>query len=165
MSKGVREFDSESQAKRLERAAEQLTELLRRPESARSLRTAPGANQWSAMQIVGHTVEIIPYWMRHCEAIVVAGGSPHTFGRAHDAPERVAGIERFASGDRAEALQALNDVVRAAAAAIRRMPEADRRRRGIYAKGGECTVAGIIERFVVAHAEEHVAQARDALRA
>ncbi len=155
----------ESQARRLEVVAERLTELLRRPEAARFLRAAPGENEWSSAQVLGHTVEMIPYWMGHCEAMIAAGEPPHTFGRTFDAPERVAGIGRFASGNPEEVLQALNGAVRAAAGRIRGMSEEERRRKGVYTKGGEFTVAEVIERFLVAHAEDHLAQVRAALGA
>ena len=40
----------------------------------------------------------------------------------------------------------------------------ERGRTGLHAKGGGITVAEAIERFLVAHAEEHLAQVQAALR-
>ena len=164
MTAGRKVPSAESQARRLERVAEEMTSLLRRPDVAWLLRNAPDVDNWSAMQILGHTVEMIPYWMRHVQAMVAAGGTPYRVGRGADAPERLAGIERGAAGDPVEMLRQLEREVRAAAGAIRRMTAEERRRAGVHAKGGTITVAEAVERFIVAHAEEHLAQVQAALR-
>ncbi len=68
MTASVEENPGEAQARRLERMNEQLAALMRQPDVARRLRTAPGENEWSAMQTVGHVAEMIPYWLSHCRA-------------------------------------------------------------------------------------------------
>src|SRR5262249_4903658 len=50
----------EAQAKRLERVYEEVAKLLREPGVAALLRTPPGGSEWSAMQTLGHTTEMIP---------------------------------------------------------------------------------------------------------
>ncbi len=109
----------EAQAQRLEQVSEHMSALLRRPEVAQRLRTIPGENEWSALQIVGHMVEMIPYWMNHCRTLIAATGEPPRFGRTLDAPERLAGVERGALGDPDGLLRVLNDEVQAAATTIR----------------------------------------------
>ena len=52
----------EPQARRLESVYEQLTKLMVHPDAIRRLRAA-GDNEWSVMQVLGHVVEMIPYWM------------------------------------------------------------------------------------------------------
>jgi hypothetical protein len=164
MTAGQKGTPAESQARRLEKVAEEMTRMFRRPEVAWLLRNAPDVNDWSAMQILGHTVEMIPYWMHHIQAMVAAEGSPYRVGRTPDAPERLAGIERGVAGDPDEMLRQLAHEVRAAAGAIRRMTVEERGRAGVYAKGGAITVAEAVARFIVAHAEEHLAQVQAALR-
>jgi hypothetical protein len=51
---------SETQARRLESVYAQLMTLLHRPEVTQRLRTAPGNDEWSALQVLGHMVEMIP---------------------------------------------------------------------------------------------------------
>ena len=87
------------------------------------------------------------------------------FGRTLDAPERLAGVERGASGELSELLGALGEEVEAAVRAIGSMSTLERARKGMHVRQGEMTVADILERFIVAHAEDHLQQAQAALRA
>src|SRR5262249_56918612 len=87
----------EAQARRLERVYEQAMKLLREPTVASRLRAAPGENEWSAMQALGHMTEMIPYWLHHCRALIGAIGAPPTFGRTTGSPERLAGVAHGAS--------------------------------------------------------------------
>jgi hypothetical protein len=152
----------EPQARRLESVCEQLTTLLVYSDSIRRLR-ATGDKKWSVMQILGHMVEMIPYWLGHCRVLIAATAEPPVFGRGPNAPERMAGIERGSNGDPKELLGLLNDEVEAAARAIREMSAAERSKKGLHIKLGELTVADSVERFIVAHAEEHLEQIRAAL--
>jgi hypothetical protein len=79
------------------------------------------------------------------------------------APERLAGIERGSNRDPKELLGLPNDEVKAATQAIREMSTSERSKKGIHIKFGEMTVADSVERFIVAHAEEHIEQIRAAL--
>lgn len=152
----------EPQARRLESVNEQLTTLLVHSDAIGRLR-ATGDNEWSVLQILGHMVEMIPYWLGHCRVLIAATAEPPVFGRGPDAPERMAGIERGSNGDPKELLGLLNDEVEAAACAIREMSAAERSKKGIHIKLGEFTVADSVERFIVAHAEEHLEQIRAAV--
>lgn len=153
----------EAQARRLEAAAEQIASLLRQPDVAQRLRSNPGENEWSAMETVGHVIEMIPYWLDHCRKLIAATGDPPQFGRTLDAPERLAGVERGAKGDPDELIRLLREEARSAAQTIRNWSETDRAKKGIHNRRGEMTVGEVIEHFVVAHAEDHVNQIRAAL--
>ncbi len=164
MAANIEEHSGEAQARRLEHVYDQVATVMRQPDVAQRLRAAPGENEWSAMQVLGHMVEMIPYWLNHCRALIVAAGEPPRFGRTLEAPERLAGVERGAIGNPDELLRQLSDEVQAAAHAIRHMSPAERGKKGIHLRRGEMTVADVIEEFVVAHAEEHLAQVQIALR-
>jgi hypothetical protein len=56
------------------------------------------------MQVLGHMVEMIPYWLRHCRVLIAATEEPPVFGRGPDAPEGLAGIERGSNRDPKELL-------------------------------------------------------------
>jgi uncharacterized damage-inducible protein DinB len=156
------ENSGEAQARRLENVYEQTAAWLRQPDVAQRLR-AGGENEWSAMQILGHLVEMIPYWLSHCHTIITAT-EPPVFGRSLDAPERLAGVEHGAAGEPDQVLDALHEAVQSAGQTIRAMSPADRNRKGMHASRGEMTVAEIIETFIVVHAESHLAQLQAALR-
>ena len=153
----------EAQARRLENVSEQLTLLLRQPDVARRLRAAAGEVEWSAMQIFGHLVEMVPYWLGQCRVLLTAA-EPPTFGRELDAPERMAGPERGASGDMEGLLGLWHANVTTATQTIRQMSAVERSMKGQHVRRGEMTVADIVEFFIVAHAEEHLAQMRAALQ-
>ena len=76
MTAGTEENPAEAQARRLENIYEQLAALLRRPDVAQRLRAAPGESEWSAMQTLGHTAEMIPYWLSHCRTLIAATAEP-----------------------------------------------------------------------------------------
>jgi hypothetical protein len=163
MAANIDENPGEAQARRLERVSEQLTALLNQPEVARRLRTAAGENEWSVMQVLGHLVEMLPYWLSQCR-MLIAATEPPSFGRTLDAPERLAGVERGATGEPDELLPLLQDEIQVAARALRQMSTVERRKQGLHARRGEMTVADIVEVFIVAHAEEHLAQVQTILR-
>ena len=154
----------ESQARRLERVYEDIARLLRDPGLRSRLRTSPGGSEWSSMQTLGHVTEMIPYWLAHCRTLIAATGAPPSFGRTHGSPERLAGIAHGASADPDALLRQLHEAVTTAAGAIRRFTAAERARRGVSTERGEMTVGDAVEAFIVAHAEEHLAQVQAALR-
>jgi uncharacterized damage-inducible protein DinB len=164
MTPHTAENTGETQAKRLERVYEEVAKLLREPKVASRLGTAPGENEWSAMQTLGHMTEMIPYWLHHCRILIAATGDPPTFGRTPGSPERLDGVARGAAAQPDVLLAQLQDDVRAAAGTIRRLSTAERSKRGINPGRGEMTVADVIESFIVSHAEEHLAQVQAALR-
>jgi len=156
--------DHSPQAERLEHACEQLAAALQAPHVAQRLRAAPSASDWSALQVLGHVVEMIPYWLQQCQLLIDAEGAPPHFGRSLDSAERLAGVARGTAETPAELLHALDREVKTAAGAIRGMSPDMRDRVGIHPRQGEMTVQQIIETFVVAHAEDHLAQVRAALQ-
>jgi uncharacterized damage-inducible protein DinB len=155
---------AQAQAQRLERVVAQLDSLLRQPEVAERLRTHPGEDEWSVMQILGHLAESVPYWLDNCHNLIVATGKPPTFGRRLDAPERLVGVEIGATGEIDEWLPRVEGEIMAAAQAIRHMSPAERSKIGLHIRDGEITVAQVIERFIVTHVEGHLAQIQAALR-
>ncbi len=156
---------AETQAQRLGSVYEQLEALLRQPDVVLRLRQPASGTEWSAMQILGHIVEMIPYWLTHCRVIIAASGEPPQLGRSLDAPERLEGVERGAVGDPDEVMQLLREEMRAAMGAIRSMSPVERDKKGVHIRRGEMTVTEIIEVFVVSHSEDHLAQVRVTLGA
>ena len=164
MTAPAKESSGEAQANRLERVYEEVAKLLSEPAVASRLRTPPGGSEWSAMHTLGHMTEMIPYWLKHCQTLIAATGTPPTFGRTAGSPERLAGIARGASADPGVLLDRLHAEVRTAAGVIRRLSPVERGKRGISTEHGEMTVAQAVEAFIVDHAEEHLAQVQAALR-
>ena len=164
MAADIRASSGEAQAQRLESVYEQLSRLLHHPDVVQHLRAAPGEQEWSALQVIGHMVEMIPYWLDHCHRLIAATLEPPQFGRTLDAPERLAGVEAAATRDTNALLDQLKQVVEAAAKDIRHMSEFERGKAGIHLRQGQMTVADAIEQLIVRHAEAHLVQVQAALK-
>ena len=127
-----------------------------------SLAAAFGAEpeaQWGPREVLAHIVEMLPFWLGELERVVDGNGvAPVPFGRTADDPLRIGLIARewtlplrvlFARIDRGIAdwqvrLGTLTDVELA--------------KTGVHPRLGPLTVAAIPGRFVIDHAEEHLAQ-------
>jgi hypothetical protein len=153
---------AEDQAQRLERASDHMADLLRRPEVAQRVRTA-GPDEWSAVQVIGHVIELVPYWMGQMQMLVSAEGAPPSFGRGLDAVERLEGVAHGAASDPEALLRQMEEAVQAGAAGIRAMTTEQRAKKGVHNRRGEATVAEFIEALLVAHVEDHLAQIEQAL--
>lgn len=148
---------SEEQARRLEAVYEQLTRSLNSSSAAQKLADTKSGTEWSVTEVLGHMVEMIPYWLVACRTIIDADAPP-TFGRSLDAPERLAGVERGANTSLPEMLALLQQEIQQGADTIRAMSDAQRSKQGINPARGTLTVAGIVEMLIVSHAEGHLAQ-------
>jgi hypothetical protein len=159
-------ISADTQAQRLETAVAQIAALVREPTHAQRLRTAPGENEWHVLQVLGHCAEMIPYWLNQCRRVIQARGvqAPH-FGRSLEDADRLAGVERGAMGNPDELLANLDAAAQKGAAEIRRMSDEERAQIGSSARWGEITVAQVIERLIIEHAENHLQQIREALQA
>ena len=165
MTNGAQEIPVEQLVERLEQVDGAMAALFNQPQVAERLRSAPDDAAWSAMQIVGHMVEMIPYWLSHCTAIVAAGDGSHSLGRSLDSPERLAGAAHGAGENPQSLLAELHSEILAAATTIRNFSAQDWNATGAHIRDGAITVRSIVERFVVSHAEEHLAQVRKTLQA
>jgi len=159
----------EAQARRLENVGNELAALLRQSDVAGRIQNRPGGedagnDEWSVTQILGHMTEMIPYWLEHCHRLIAATGEPPHFGRTLEAAERLAGVEMGATGNLGELLGRVESEIQTAAQAIRQMTSEELGRPGIHLRRGEMTVAQVVERFIVAHAEEHLEQVRATLQ-
>jgi hypothetical protein len=155
-------LSAEGQAARLERAGNQIAELLRRPEVAARVRAA-GPDEWSAVQVIGHVIELISYWTRQVRILADAAGAPPHFGRGLDAPERLEAVAHGAASDPDTLLRQLDAAIGAGADAIRGMTAEQRAKTGVHNRRGEETVAQFIEALIVGHVEDHLTQIKQVL--
>ncbi len=123
---------------------------------------AATGERWEAGQVWGHLAEFPAYWVGQVRALLAAheAGEPEPipFGRTRTDPARLAAIER---GRRDEPLTLLADVeagIAAASGLCRSLSDDEWRTCGLHGTLGAMTVASIVERFVVAHLEEHATQ-------
>ena len=153
----------ETQARRLEAALAQIEALFARPEVQQRLRQAPGENEWSAMEILGHCTELVPYWVNQSRKLIDAAGELPAFGRGLDSPERIEAVERGKTGNPDALLAELRRAVAAAVPTIRALTPAELEKAGMHSRRGRMTVREIVDFFILDHAEEHVKQVQAAL--
>jgi hypothetical protein len=117
---------------------------------------------WGPREALAHCAEMLPYWIGEIERIL-AGPEPAPYGRIQTDELRIGIIER----DRTLPIRELLARIEAGTARyVRRLPElgpADLARRGLHPKLGEQTIEQVLERTVVGHLDEHVAQLTEAL--
>lgn len=115
---------------------------------------------WSPRELLAHVAEMLPYWLGELERVVdgAPGGAPVPFGRVADDPIRLGFIGR----DRTLPLRVLFGRVDAGLRAwedrLGSLADGEGTRPGQHPRLGEMPASAILDRFVIGHAEDHVAQ-------
>jgi hypothetical protein len=123
----------------------------------------PGADErWEAGQVWAHIAEFPAYWMNQVRTILAkrdAGApEPIPFGRTKADPDRLAAIERDRHEDPAALLRRVRESTAWVSSELRALPPHAWGARGLHPTIGDMDLAQIVERFIVAHLEEHAAQ-------
>jgi hypothetical protein len=112
--------------------------------------------RWDRGQVLAHVAEMLPYWAQQAE--LVASGEQVEFGRVKSDPDRIAAIERDRREDPQRLLARVDEGVAAVLALFDRLDDRAMGRTGRHQTLGELPVAAIVDRFLVAHLEEHADQ-------
>jgi hypothetical protein len=120
-------------------------------------------SEWGPTEVLAHVSEMLPYWLGEIERILDGTPEPAPFGRTVADRARVLTIERDRTLPPIELLDRIGSAVERYARRLGRLAPADLARRGLHPTLGEVSVAEILERFVVSHAEGHVVQLAEAL--
>lgn len=125
--------------------------------------TGPEAS-WGPREVLAHVEEMLPFWLGEMERVIDGDGSAAVpFGRTADDPVRIGIIDR----DRSLPLRVLFDRIDAGLAGwADRLPvltPSECERIGVHPRLGEMAAPAILERFVLGHAEDHIAQLTDIL--
>jgi septum formation topological specificity factor MinE len=154
---------AEGQSRRLEKVYEELAARMRQPDVMQEMHVVVIQGEWSPMQILGHMVEMIPYWLGHFREVMATAGELPKLGRSQDAPERLEGAERGAEGYPDKMLEQLREEILAAVSTFRSMSPSQREKKGVHTTRGEMTLAAMIDVFVVSHAEDHLEQIKSTI--
>ena len=123
------------------------------PDDALTDPDPDSGERWDRGQVLAHMAEMLPYWAQQAE--LVAAGRQAEFGRVKSDPDRIAAIERDRREDPARLLARVDEGVAVVLALLDRLDDQALARTGRHQTLGEMTVAEIIDRFAVAHLEEH----------
>ena len=118
--------------------------------------------RWEAGQVWAHLAEFPGFWIGQVRALLAArvAGEPEPipFGRTRTDPGRLAAIEARRRDDPLALLRDVDARIAAAASLCRSLTREDWQTCGLHPVIGAMSVATIVERFLVAHLEEHAAQ-------
>jgi hypothetical protein len=128
--------------------------------------TEPEA-EWGPREVLAHVEEMLPFWLGELERVVdpATAPGPVAFGRIADDTARVAIIERDRSLPLGVLFGRIDTGLRDWADRLATLTEAEKARIGIHPRLGELPAPGILERFVLGHAEDHIAQLESVLAA
>ena len=119
---------------------------------------------WGPREVLAHVAEMLPFWLGEMERVIDGdGGSAVPFGRVTEDAVRIGLIAR----DRTLPLRVLfgrvDTGLRDWAERLGTLTDDERTRMGVHPRLGEMAAAGVLERFVLGHAEDHVAQLEEIL--
>ena len=126
------------------------------PDNALTDPDPDSGERWDRGQVLAHVAEMLPYWATQAE--LIAGGRQVEFGRVKGDPDRIEAIERDRREDPQRLLGRVDEGVAVVLALLDRLDDQALARTGRHQTLGEMTVGQIIDRFAVAHLEEHADQ-------
>lgn len=115
--------------------------------------------RWEWGQVWAHLAEFVPYWLRQARSIVAGGGEePVPFGRTKADPDRIAAIERDRGVPPLELWERLQGHLADLRVFLEHLPPEGWECRGLHPTLGVMELTEVVERFLVGHLEEHLAQ-------
>ncbi|HWC43814.1 MAG TPA: DinB family protein [Actinomycetota bacterium] len=126
------------------------------PDDALTAPDPESGERWDRGQALAHVAEMLPYWAEQAERI--ATGRQTEFGRTRSDPERVGAIDRDRREHPQRLLDRVDEGVATVLALLDRLDAQALARTGHHQTLGTMTVAEIVDRFAVAHLEEHADQ-------
>ena len=126
------------------------------PDDALTDPDPDSGERWDRGQALAHVAEMLPYWAQQAE--LVAAGRQAEFGRVKSDPDRIAAIERDRREDPARLLARVDEGVAVVLALLERLDDRDLAAVGRHQTLGDMTVGQMLDRFLVAHLEEHADQ-------
>ncbi len=125
--------------------------------------TEPEAT-WGPREVLAHVDEMLTYWIDELRRVQAGDGSgPVPFGRIATDPSRLRRIDDARQHDVGRLLDDIRTGLDEAVGFAQRLSDEDRSRLGSHPSRGEITIEASVERFLVTHLEDHVAQLREIL--
>ena len=150
-------MDRAERARRLQAAAGRVrASAVLLPDDALTDPDPDSGERWDRGQVLAHVAEMLPYWAQQAE--LVAGGHQTEFGRVSSDPDRIAAIERDRAEDPQRLLGRVDEGVAVVLGLLDRLDDQTLARTGRHQTLGEMPVGEIVDRFMVAHLEEHADQ-------
>ncbi|MDA1188621.1 MAG: DinB family protein [Chloroflexi bacterium] len=132
--------------------------------SESDLRRSPGGEEWSPAQVMGHVIEMGPFWTTKVKSIAQNGGEIPTKRTPPEGEVRLAAVEKYGRESLAGIQKGLRESKKLCVTNISALKDADldvKRRRG----DEETTLRGFLESHIVSHLQEHAQQMSEARKA
>jgi hypothetical protein len=113
---------------------------------------------WGPREVLAHVAEMLPYWLGELERVVEGSPEPIPFGRLQDDAMRIGLIERDRELPIAVLFARIDAGFRDWSARLPSLTPVQRAKGGLHPRLGEVPAARILERHVLEHSEEHIAQ-------
>jgi hypothetical protein len=125
--------------------------------------TEPEAT-WGPRELLAHVEEMLTYWIDELRRVRAGdAGAAVTFGRIASDPSRLRRIDDARQHDVGRQLDDIRTGLDDAVGFAEDLRDEERGRVGTHPTRGEITIEASIERFLVTHLEDHIAQLRDIL--
>ncbi len=132
---------------------------------SRDYGTGPEAS-WGPREVLAHVDEMLPYWTAQLQGVLAGDpGGATPFGRVATDQNRLDRIDAARQRPAGELLDEIDAGLVTATAFVADCTAADLARRGLHPTRGELSVGESLDRFVVTHLAEHVAQLEGILAA
>jgi uncharacterized damage-inducible protein DinB len=154
---------TEQRIERIEVGVQRLIETVEALPS-QVLYAQPALDEWPVMSTLAHVVELMPYWAHQALNVSSRTNDGEPFGRTHDDPDRVGAVQQHGRDSLDSTLPRLRAAAAEAVQTLRAIPSDRWTRTARHATRGDMTVEMIVDQFLVSHVEEHLAQAREAIR-
>jgi hypothetical protein len=125
--------------------------------------TEPEAT-WGPRELLAHVEEMLTYWIDELRRVRAGdAGAAVAFGRIASDPSRLRRIDDARQHDVGRQLDDIRTGLDDAVGFAEDLRDEERGRVGTHPTRGEITIEASIERFLVTHLEDHIAQLRDIL--
>ena len=124
----------------------------------------PEPSEWPVMSILAHVVELMPYWAKQALEVSRRSADSQPFGRTHDDPDRIGAVQQHGRDSLDGMLPRVRAACTEAVDLLRQIPPDGWARTARHANRGDMSVEQIVEQFLVSHVEDHLSQAREAIR-
>lgn len=115
--------------------------------------------RWEAGQVWAHIAEFVPYWLGELRTVIGAfDGTAVPFGRVKTDPGRITAIEVGRNEPVPSQMARTADAVADVRRFLDGLTPAEWNAVGRHPTRGEMDVEAMVERFIVAHLEEHAEQ-------
>lgn len=125
--------------------------------------TGPEAS-WGPREVLAHVVEMLPFWLGELERVVDGPPpGPTPFGRTADDETRIGLIGRERTLPIRVLFARVDAGLREWEGRVRTLTDAEAAKVGLHPRLGEVTVDRLLDRFILGHAEDHIAQLEEIL--